>query len=62
MAPSDLAQPKVRERLRPPTDIMEWRELAALIEKGWDRVHEVRPCTNARLTKTRGVRALAALF
>lgn len=41
--PSDLAQPKVRERLRPPTDIIEWKELAALIEKAWDRVAENRP-------------------
>ena len=42
--PSDLAQPKVRERLRPPTDIIEWKELAALIEKAWDRVAEVCVC------------------
>ena len=43
VAPSELAQPKVREVLRPPLEGIDWKELAALIAKGWDRQAESRP-------------------
>ena len=43
VAPSELAQPRVREVLRPPLDNVDWKELAALIAKGWDRQAESRP-------------------
>ena len=47
VAPSELAQRKVREVLRPSLEPLEWKELAALIAKGWDREAESRPSARA---------------
>mmetsp|Transcript_20930 Transcript_20930/g.69872 ORF Transcript_20930/g.69872 Transcript_20930/m.69872 type:complete len:442 (-) Transcript_20930:270-1595(-) len=56
--PAELTSVKNREKIRPSLEMVEWKDFAGLIEKGWNRVPESRPTALEMLQELEGLPGL----